>query len=59
MESRVSEIPYISKMSPLQQKPLELDIKRCRSWAWWAILVISVLGRLRQEEHEFKASWAI
>jgi hypothetical protein len=27
------------------------------SWAWWYISVIPVLGRLRQEDHEFGASW--
>jgi hypothetical protein len=26
------------------------------SWVWWYIPVISVLGRQRQEEHEFKVS---
>jgi hypothetical protein len=26
------------------------------SWAWWFMPVISALRRLRQEDHEFKAS---
>jgi hypothetical protein len=31
-----------------------LDIRDCRKW--WCITVVLALRRLRQEDHEFKAS---
>jgi hypothetical protein len=31
--------------------------KKDQSLAWWYILVIPALGRLRQKDCEFKASW--
>ena len=30
--------------------------KTKNSWVWWHTLVILVLGRMRQEDHRFKAS---
>jgi hypothetical protein len=32
-------------------------IRYSRIWAWWYTSVIPALGRLRQEDHEFQASW--
>jgi hypothetical protein len=30
--------------------------KSCTSWAWWCMPIILALKKLRQEDHEFKAS---
>jgi hypothetical protein len=35
---------------------LIVRIKTC--WAWWQIPVIPVIGRLKQEDHEFRPAWA-
>jgi hypothetical protein len=32
-----------------------MTLKGCVSWVWWRVPVIPALGRLRLENHEFKA----
>jgi hypothetical protein len=27
-------------------------------WAWWLMPVIPVIGRLKEEDHELRLSWA-
>jgi hypothetical protein len=34
----------------------QIDLKAKCNWVWWCMLVIPALGRLRQEDLEFKAS---
>ena len=38
-----------------EQEPLAIE-KIVQGRAWWCMLVIPVLGRLRQEDHRFRAS---
>jgi hypothetical protein len=37
-------------------KHFEPYTQKWSSWAWWHMPVIQALGRLRQEDHEFKDS---
>jgi hypothetical protein len=40
----------------LMETYITLTIIKIDSWVWWCISVVPVLGRLRQEDHKFKAS---
>jgi hypothetical protein len=33
-------------------------IKKNLCWVWWYMPIIPALRRLRQEDYEFKATWA-